>query len=191
MSVGTQVLDSGLIQATIENLTVNGGRFIHPMSFSPHESSCQPNLLVYRSTGLTQQFDWPQLRSLRLKLWPSASGQITSGITFLKDFHHLALKEVTVEVHETAIVPVAKNSARHANLRSELEGTLLQFSNPRLVWNMAGPFLAKNSIWIEELRKHFPVLFQRGALTVVSSKGNPESFSILKITNYLSRLPPG
>ena len=152
-----------------------------------------PNFLVYRSTGLTQRFDWPRLRSLTLKLWSSESEQITSSITFLKDFQHLTgtLKEVTITVHETAIMSVAKNLARNVNLCSELEGALLQFPNPLLVWNMGGIFITRNSFWIEELAKLFPMLFQRGTLAVVPDKGNPESFSILKITNYLSRLPPG
>ena len=152
-----------------------------------------PILLVYKSTRLEQQFDWPRLRSLTLRLWSSESEQITSGITFLKDFQHLTrtLKEVTVEVYEKAVVPVAKNLARHADLCSELDHTLLEFSHPLLVWNMAGPFISGTSFWIEELGKLFPVLFQRGALTVAPNKGKFESFFKLKITNTFPDFSPG
>ena len=148
-----------------------------------------PILLVYKSTGLQQQFDWPRLRSLTLKLWSSEYEEITSGITFLKNFHHLTLKEVTFEVHETAITPLAQNRGRNANFCSELEHALLEFSHPRLVWIMVRPFVIDSSLWVEDLGMHFPVLYQRGALTAVPGKGSPESFSMLKITNYLSRLP--
>ena len=152
-----------------------------------------PILLLYQSTGLQQHFDWPRLRSLTLRLcqWSSEYGEMTSGITFLKDFQHLThtLKEVTVEVHDTAIMPFTHNLARNADFCSEWEHALLEFSHPRLVWIMAGPLTVGNSFWVEHLGRHFPALFQRGALTVVPEKGNPESFSILKITNCLSRLP--
>ena len=153
-----------------------------------------PNLLVYRVTGLLQQINWCRLRSLTLTLWSSEDKEITSGITFLKEFHHLELEEVTVEVYERAIVgqqhvPVAKNLAHKTELCSELEQALLRFSHPRLVWIMRGPFISlRNSFWAEHLRTCFPALFQRGALAVLPNTGNSNSFSMPEMTNYLSRL---
>ena len=61
---------------------------------------------------------------------------VTSSIVFLKDFHHLALKEVTVEVHETTLTSATHDLARYADLFGELERALFRFSQARLglVW---------------------------------------------------------
>lgn len=130
--------------------------------------------LVYTSTGLPQQFNWPQLRSLALKLWLSSSNdsEIRDGIKFLEGFYHLALKDVTIEVHEGAFISTTQNLARRAVLFGDLEHTLLRFSQVHLVWVIYGFPVGRNSSWAQETKYRFPMLLQRGALTVIPNTGN-------------------
>ena len=130
-----------------------------------------PQLLVYRSMRLPQQFNWPRLQSLALKMLFSRSEDIRDGIVFLREFHHLALKEVTVEVHEGVLI-FTQNLARHTRLCGEFERTLLKFSQVRLVWVLDVFPLGRNSSRIQEIENRFPVLLQRNALTVAPNTGN-------------------
>ena len=127
-------------------------------------------LVLFKSMRLPQEFNWPRLQSLTLKMLFSRSEDIRDGIVFLKDFHHLALKEVSVEVHE-GVLMFTQDLARHAYLCGELERTLLKFSQVRLVWILDVVPLGRNSSRIQEIENRFPLLLQRGALTVAPNTG--------------------
>lgn len=52
------------------------------------------------------------------------------------------------------------------NQYQKLEDTLLQFSKPQLVFQVDKLPARSNLFWTQELRKLFPLLFERGALKV-------------------------
>ena len=132
-------------------------------------------LVLFKSMRLPQELNWPRLQSLALKMLFSRSEDIRDGIVFLKDFHHLALKEVTVEVHE-GVLMFTQDLARHAHLCGDLERTLLKFSQVRLVWVLDVFPIGRNSSRVQEIENRFPVLLQRGALAVVPNTGDSDMF---------------
>lgn len=102
-----------------------------------------------------------------------------SGIMYLKDFHHLALRKdpelrVTVEVHET--VPVSSSTGtQHEELYKELEDTLLNFSQVQLVLFLDLFPSRISSVRVKEVERCFSGLFQRGALKVVPNTSNSKA----------------
>ena len=140
-----------------------------------------PRVLVYRLTRLPQQFDWPRLQSLTLKLKFSSSNdsEIRDCIKFLEDFHHLTLKDVTIEVHEGVLsMSTTPDLAHHAELFGEMERTLLGFPHvrPRLLWVIDRFPMGRSSSRVQEIKNRFPVLLQRGALAVVPNTGDSDMF---------------
>ena len=140
-----------------------------------------PRVLVYRSTRLPQQFDWPRLRSLTLKLKFSNSDdwEIRDCIKFLEDFHHLILNDVTIEVHEgvhSISGSTTPDLAHHADLFGEMERTLLRFRQVRVLWVIDRFPMGRSSSKVQEVKNRFPVLLQRGALAVVPNTGDSDMF---------------
>ncbi|KAM5540189.1 hypothetical protein V8D89_006008 [Ganoderma adspersum] len=146
-SVAALLLDSGLVQSTVEALAV------------------QP----YRSYGLSHVFDWPPLRSLVLKL-VFIIRDITGAIALLKDFPPSTLKDVMVELRRRSIGDIndtlsAKDSSKQLQ---ELEQALLRFARPRMACLVDHLHDGTTSFWTQELATRFPTLFQRGAFTFAS-----------------------
>ena len=91
---------------------------------------------------------------------------------FLKDFLHVKLKDVVVELHsDDSFGKIASDlfhDAERVELYKELGQTLLRFSNPRVAWISAKPLRAgRVPFWTQELGTLFPALSQSRAVTVL------------------------
>lgn len=187
-SVGELLLDSGLVQTTLENLTVGKRKYTFlQLQFPTRRAHILHNLSAYRSSGLPQQFEWSQLRSLTLKMLSPEPEVIKSGIVFLKDFHHLeTLEDVTVEVHKDASLSDARHLAPHINLHKEMDYALIKFSRAQLLWIIRGHFVGRSPFEIDELGpKHFPALSQRSAfrVQVVTDTGDSKLLAVSEINS--------
>ncbi|KAM5538933.1 hypothetical protein V8D89_007428 [Ganoderma adspersum] len=139
-SVATLLLDSGLVQSTMEALTV----------------------WMYRSSKLPHVFTWPRLWALTFKFYLEIIARdIPRAILFLKDFSPSTLTDVTVEMHSsyvTAILQHPNNSSGEdiSRVFEELEQTLLRFSRPRIAWFLNDQNDFGISFWTEEIGKRLP-----------------------------------
>ena len=77
-----------------------------------------------------------------------------------------------VEVYGPDLLSLLEDLTHQADLCTQLERAWLRFSQVRLVVTMKAFPICEDSIWVLELRKRFPALFQRGALAVVPNAGS-------------------
>ena len=93
---------------------------------------------------------------------------VRNGVVLLKEFPP-STKDVTVEVDATGDLDMQTTLATEG-LCEDLEQTLLRFPRPRIEFLV--PILRPtNSFWTQELRRRFPVLFQRKAFTMTGWRG--------------------
>ena len=89
---------------------------------------------------------------------------VRDGVVLLKGFPP-STKDVTVEVNAEYYATLATEG-----LCEELERTLLRFPRPRIIF-LVYILRPTNSFWTQELRRRFPVLFQREAFTITGWTG--------------------
>ena len=102
---------------------------------------------------------------------------ITKATKLLENIRGSVLKEVTLEFGPVssilgAIGDLSRNCQSQPDAYNALERTLLQFSQPEIIWTMGCRLrVGRKSFWTAELGRQFPLLSQRGALVVKSELG--------------------
>ena len=106
---------------------------------------------------------------------------VTDAIMFLEPFTPSTLRDVTVELSGADISSILETlSEVHSGLLDMLEKVLLRFPHPRIVCISNKLRDGGNQFWTQELRKHFPVLSQRGAFIMASRTGDIDPTTPLK-----------
>ena len=145
---------------------------------------------AYRSRELLHLFHWPRLRSLVLKFHFRTANDVADVIVFLKQFAFSTLTDVIVELQmphtsiSETINRIVSDKAAPGKFK-ELEQTLFRFPQPGMVCLVNKLHEGRNSFRTRELGKSFPMLLQRGALTLTSKIGVYQSYHIFVARNRL------
>ena len=122
--------------------------------------------------------DWSRLRSLALRI-SYLPHFVPDTLKFLEAFQSTALKEVSLElvaaVSVTVLIrPLLSHGAIGASELEDdrrLQRPLLRFPSFRIVWIMEKLRANRLSFWNGLLGMQFPLLHQRGRLTVEAKEG--------------------
>ena len=131
---------------------------------------------------------WSRLRSLVLRFHHGGRA-LTGVVKLLEEFHGPELREVVLELEPATSIPTIlrdlsfdSHDQPGYDARKELEDRLLRVPHLSMTW--VSPPLRRHSFWACELSKRFPVLSQRGALTL---KSQPGDFS--NVTSIMLSIP--
>ena len=120
---------------------------------------------------------WSQLKSLVLHFLdikcqlsnqiPVAMGNVVSLLENLNDTS-VSGQDVTIHfgtmLHWGRVIEYLQSNP---SKRAQLERSLLRFSKVNLIWSTNPLQATRNLFWTQEVKKHFPMLFQRPSTTLV------------------------